>query len=266
MDDLALYPRLVRAQLRGQLQYRVSFLLDTTASFAGTFVQLLAIVILFGAFPDLGGWRVGEVALLYGLVSVAFGLTELCGEGFERVATLVRAGEFDRLLIRPVSPFVQILALEMQLRRIGRIAQGLFALGLAQRWLELVWTAPKAGVLLLAIVSSAVVFQTVMVIGAAACFWTVESSELQNVFTYGGIELATYPLHIYHRWLQRAFLYAVPLALTSYYPALYVLEKPDPLGLPATVAYLAPLVAGGFFAVGQLAWQIGLRHYQSTGS
>ncbi len=266
MADAALYLRLAGARLRGQLQYRASFLLELTASFASTFVQLLAILILFGAFPDLAGWRVGEVAFLYGLVSIAFGLTELFGEGFDRVAGLVREGEFDRLLIRPVSPFVQVLATEVQLRRIGRVAQGALAIALASRWLDLAWTAPKVAVFLAAVAGSALVFFTVLIVGAAVCFWTVESTEAQNIFTYGGTELASYPLPIYEPWLRAVFLYAVPLALTSYYPALYILGKPDPLGLPAALPFLAPVVAAGFFAAGLAVWRLGLRHYQSTGS
>ena len=266
MDSVALYLRLVGARVRGQCQYRVSFLLQVASSFTSTFVELLAIVILFSRFSDLAGWAVGEVAFLYGLVSVAFGLTEMLGAGFDEVSVLVRTGEFDRVLTRPVSTFVQVLAADFQLRRVGRVAQGALALALAQRWLAVAWTLPKALVFLAAVLSSASVFFTVLLVGAAICFWTVETSEAQNVFTYGGTELASYPLHIYNRWMQAAFLYVVPLALTSYYPALYLLGKPDPLGLPPVLPFLAPAVAVVFFAVGLLVWQVGLRHYQSTGS
>lgn len=260
------YLRLIGAQLRGQLQYRASFVLMLASSFASTFIELVAIVILFGTFHDLAGWRVGEVALLYGLISVAFGITELFGEGFESASRLVRAGEFDRILTRPVPAFVQVLATEFPLRRLGRIAQGLFVLVLADRWTAIAWTLPRVAVLCSAILSTALVFFTVMLLGAAICFWTVESSEAQNIFTYGGTELASRPLHIYNRWLQSVFLYLVPLGLTSYYPALYVLAKPDPLGLPPLVQFLAPLVAAVFFLIGLGVWELGLRHYQSTGS
>ena len=266
LADVVLYLRLAGAQLRGQVQYRVSFALQTLSSFTSTFVELVAIVILFGTFHDLAGWRVGEVALLYGLVSIAFGLNELFGEGFDHVSMLVRGGEFDRLLIRPVGPFVQVLASEVQLRRLGRIAQGVVAVGLAQHWLGLAWTVPKAFVFLGGVAGSALVFFTVLVIGAAICFWTVESSEVQNVFTYGGTELASYPLHIFNRWIQAAFLYFVPLALTSYYPALYILAKPDPFGLPGVLPFFAPLIGLAFFGLGLGVWQFGLRYYQSTGS
>ena len=175
MASVALYLRLVGARVRGQLQYRVSFLLQVASSFTSTFVELLAIVILFSRFSDLAGWTVGEVAFLYGLVSVAFGLTEMLGAGFDEVSVLVRTGEFDRVLTRPVSTFVQVLAADFQLRRVGRIAQGALALALAQRWLAVAWTLPKALVFLAAVLSSASVFFTVLLVGAAICFWTVWS-------------------------------------------------------------------------------------------
>jgi ABC-2 type transport system permease protein len=264
--SLRVYLWLVGAQVRAQLQYRASFLLQICATFVSLFAEFAAILILFRTFPNLGGWRVGEIALLYGLVTIALGLVDMFASGFERVSALVKAGEFDRLLTRPVSPFLQVLASDVQLRRLGRIAQGALTIVLATRWVDIGWTAGKVGVALAAILSSCVVFLTVWVISAASCFWTVEQSEVQNVFTYGGAELASYPIHIYGRAIQAVFLFAVPLALTSYYPALVILGKPDPLGLPRALGLLAPATATLFFAIGLGCWRLGLRHYQGTGS
>jgi ABC-2 type transport system permease protein len=265
-DTLSIYARMVGAHMRGQLQYRASFLLQTGSSFVSIFAEFLAILILFNAFPDLAGWRVGEIALLYGLVSIALGLVDMFGSGFEHVSSLIKSGEFDRLLVRPVSPFLQVLASEVQLRRLGRIGQGLVTISLATRWTGITWTPLHLGVALGAVLSTAVVFLTVWVISAATCFWTIEQSEVQNIFTYGGAELASYPVHIYHRAMQLIFLYIVPLGLTTYYPALTILGKADPLGLPRTLGFLAPVTAVAFFVVGLGIWRLGLRHYQGTGS
>ncbi len=266
MRALSIYGRLVGAHLRGQLQYRASFLLQTGATFISIFAEFGAILILFHTFQDLAGWRVGEIALLYGLVSIALGLVDMFGSGFERVSALVKAGEFDRLLTRPVPPFVQVLASEVQLRRLGRIGQGLVTIALATRWAGIAWTPRNVAVAVGAILSSSVVFLTVWVISAAICFWTVEQSEVQNIFTYGGSELASYPISIYNRGIQWLFLYAVPLGLTTYYPAILILAKPDPLGLPRALGFLAPATAAIFFLAGLGIWRLGLRHYQGTGS
>ncbi len=262
----AIYARLVGAHLRGQLQYRVSFLLQIGATFLSVFTEFVAILILFNTFPSMAGWSIGEIALLYGLVSIALGVVDMFGSGFEHVSALVKSGEFDRLLVRPVSPFLQVLASEVQLRRVGRIGQGLVTLGLATRWVGIVWTPLHVGIALAAILSTAVVFLTVWVISAATCFWTIEQSEVQNIFTYGGAELASYPIHIYNRAMQLVFLYLVPLGLTTYYPALTILGKADPLGLPRALGFLAPATAALFFLVGLGIWRLGLRHYQGTGS
>jgi len=266
VDNARLYFRLAGARLRGQTQYRVSFAFQVASSFTTTFVELLAVLILFRTFTDLGGWSVGEVAFLYGIASVAFGLVELFGGGFDNVSQMVREGGFDRVLTRPVPPFVQVLAADLQLRKIGRIAQGIVALVVAQGWADIAWTVPKLLLAPVALLSTSVVFFTAFLIGAAICFWTIESSEVQNIFTYGGTELASNPIHIYHAWMRGIFIYVVPLGLTTYYPALFILDKADPLGFPPFTPFLAPFVAALFLATGLRIWEAGLRHYQSTGS
>ena len=95
--------RLIGGQIRGQVQYRASFLLATTGSFLSTFVEVLAILILFSQFHTLAGWTVAQVALLYGLVAVAWGVVDMIGGGFENLSSLIRRGEFDRGVKRAVA-------------------------------------------------------------------------------------------------------------------------------------------------------------------
>jgi ABC-2 type transport system permease protein len=159
-----------------------------------------------------------------------------------------------------------VLASDVQIRRVGRIAQGAFALGLAVVWLDLAWTAPKVVVTILAVISGTVVFSAIWVIGAAITFWTVETSEVQNVFTYGGEELVSYPLPIYSEGVRHFFTFVVPLAFVTYLPALYILGREDPLGLPAVFQLGSPVVAILFFLFARLCWALGVRHYQGTGS
>lgn len=260
------YGRLVGAQIRGQMQYRVSFLLQLVGSFSLVFSELLAVLILFRTFGEMAGWDVGEVALLYSLVAIGFGISELVSEGFDDVSVLIRLGDFDRVLTRPVPPFLQVMSSRFALRRIGRIAHGVVALGIAQWWLRLPWSGVDILIFVAAIAATAIVFFSVVLIGAAICFWTTERTEVQNVFTYGGTELVSYPMHIYNRWLRSAFLWLVPLGLTTYYPVLRILDKGDPLGLPNWLSYVGPLVAPLFFGVALLIWRTGMNHYQSTGS
>ena len=120
--------------------------------------------------------------------------------------------------------------------------------------------------LTLSLVAGIVIFTAIWVIGAAITFWTVETSEVTNVFTYGGEALVSYPMPIYGEGIRWFFTYIVPLAFVSYLPAIYILEKSDPLGLPPILQVCSPIVAGLFLVASRFCWAFGVRHYQGTGS
>src|SRR5919106_203605 len=241
--DAVLYRRLIRDPIRGQMAYRASFLLMTLVSFVVTGSDLLAILILFNYFGELAGWRAGEVALLYGLAMVAFGLSEMAAAGFDVFPQAIQRGEFDRVLLRPAGVFVQVLAADFQLRRLGRVAQGGLALALAVAWTSIAWTLLKVLYLLVVLVSGFVMFSALLVLGAVLCFWTVQSIEIVNTVTYGGTEMASYPLPIYHELLQRFFTFVVPLAFVSYFPAHYLLDRPELQRLPGWLPGMTPVAA-----------------------
>jgi ABC-2 type transport system permease protein len=266
LHQLTLYVMLVRAQISAQMQYRGSFFVQASAQFLVTFSDFILLLLVFQRFPSIAGWTLGEVAFLYGLGGLAFGISDLVCGGFDMLSRMIRLGTFDRVLTRPVGTFVQVLASDVQVRRLGRIAQGLMTLGLALSWLEVTWTADKVLVAISAVASGVVIFSAIWVIGAAITFWTVETSEVTNVFTYGGELLVSYPMSIYAEGLRRFFTFVVPLVFVSYLPGLYILERPDPLGLPPTLQLCSPLVAVAFLLVARGCWALGVRHYQGTGS
>lgn len=263
---LALYWRLVGATMRAQMQYKVSFVLMTLGAFAINIIDFAAIVVLFSHIPQLAGWSLGEVALLYGISGICFSTAELIGSALDSFERFVREGTFDRVLTRPLGAFFQVLAADLALRRFGRVAQGALVFVIAQRQLHLVWTLDRVAVMAMTLVSGTALFFGIFVLSAAWCFWTVEGKEAANTVTYGGSFMTSYPLDIYQGWLRRFVTFALPLAFVNYYPALYLLGRPDPLGLPGWTRLLSPLAAALVAGLAALAWQVGVRRYQSTGS
>jgi len=265
--DLRLYLRLIRMQIQAQTQYKFNLIFDIVTYFLTTALEFTGILLFFGQFPTLLGWHVGEVVLLTAIMSISFGLAELIGAGIDNFSETIRRGEFDRVLLRPVGVFTQVIGSEFRLRRLGRLTQGTLIFILAMYLLpSLHWTLAKVLVLFLGITSGAVIFITVQLLGATICFWTIEATELTNILTYGGREMLSYPLTIYHQLLQRFFLFIVPVAFGSYVPTCYILERALPFGLSSTLAFTAPIAALIFAVVAAFAWRSGVRHYQSTGS
>lgn len=264
---LALYLRLIGARIRAQMQYKVSFWLELIGFAAVTGLEFGVVLILFGRFPSIGGWNMAEVGLLYGISASALGLAEMIGRGFDApFEVMMQRGAFDGVMIRPLGSFFQILASEFQLRRLGRAFQGLTVLGYALTHLSVAWTPAKLLLLPLAVASATVVYLSLSVIGATVCFWTIKTPEVINIFTVGGDFLISHPLAIYNEWVRGVFLFVVPLAFCTYPAALLILGRADPHGLPAGLAWAAPLVAGLFLALARSFWHIGVTYYQSTGS
>lgn len=265
---LGSYRRLLGAQVRSQLQYRASFVLDVLATMLITLSEFAALALVFNRFGDLGGWTLGEVAFLYALVELSFGLMDLLFSGFDpaRFGQEVRRGTFDRLLLRPLPVTWQVLGADLQLRRLGPVALGLGIFALALSLDPVAWTLGKILYLPLVVLGMVLFFGGLFVIGSTVTFWTVESFEAMNILTYGSSFLISYPMNIYGAWLRRVFTFVIPAIFLNYYPALYFLDRPDPLGFPGFAPFVAPLAGGAVFAAALAFWRFGLRHYHSTGS
>ena len=266
IDSLRLYFKFASMSIRSQMQYRVSFIMLTIGSFALTSVEFLTITVLFTRFGVLKGWQLGEVAMCYGLISICFGFSEAFGRGFDIFAYQVISGEFDRTLLRPRSTGLQVLGHDFQLMRFGRLLQGVVVLVWASINTGIDWDQAKAALLIFAVTGGIAVFTGLLIMQAAMCFWSTQSLEIMNSFTYGGIEATQWPLPIYNRWFARLFIFVIPLACVNYFPVLAILEKPDVLGSPAWFQWASPLAGILFLIISLGVWQYGVRHYRSTGS
>ncbi|MFH8472855.1 ABC transporter permease [Streptomyces sp. NPDC018000] len=266
VEGVRAYGLIATMWLRSTMAYRASFAMTAFGNFAVTAFDFVAILLMFQHVDALGGYTLPEIALLYGASGTAFGLADLVMGPMGRLGRRVRDGTLDTLLVRPVPVLAQVAADRFALRRMGRITQGVLVLGYALVTLDIGWTPLKVAMIPLMLLSGAAIFGAVFVAGAAFQFVAQDASEVQNSFTYGGNTLLQYPPSIFAKDLVRGVTFVVPLAFVNWLPALYVLGRDYPLGLPDWVAFLPPVVAGLSWLLAGLAWRLGLRAYRSTGS
>jgi ABC-2 type transport system permease protein len=266
LDSIRLYLRYLGISVRGQMQYRGSFVMSTIGHFLITGVEFIGILVLFDRFGSIRGWRLPEVALCYGIVNIAFSIADAMTRGFDMFGVMVKNGDFDRLLLRPRNTALQLAGQEFVLRRIGRFAQGLVVLLWSARVLGLAWSPAKVTLAVAATLGGACLFSGLFVLQATLAFWTVESLEIVNTVTYGGVETSQFPLSIYRPWFRRFFTGVIPLATISYFPALAILDRGSASGVPALLQWGAPAVGVVFLLLALQVWKIGIRHYCSTGS
>jgi ABC-2 type transport system permease protein len=265
---IGVYVRLIGVQIRAQLQYPVPFMLELFGTALITTLTFGSLALILQRFNNIGGWNLAEIAFLYGMVETAFGLMDMLFSGFDPpyFGRQVRLGSFDQLLLRPLNVTLQIMGSRFIIRRLGRIAQGFVILSVALASADIHWTPVKIAYLPVVLASQVCFFGGLFVIGSTLTFWTVQSLEVINIFTYGGSEMMSYPMHIYREWMRRFFTFVIPAIFLNYYPALFFLDKADPFNLPPFAPFIAPLVGPSVLAIGLTFWRFGIRHYQSTGS
>jgi ABC-2 type transport system permease protein len=261
---MKLYFKYLAILFKSQLQYRTSFWLLTIGQFFIPFFVFAGLYFMFERFGQIRGWSFFEVALAFGVIHMAFALSECFARGFDAFSSLVAGGEFDRLLVRPRSTVVQVLGSKFEFTRAGRLLQSVLVLAWALHNLPIVWNAAKVATLLLMVVSGVLIFVGIFILAATLCFWTIQGLEVANIFTDGGREMAQYPLNIYQHWVTIFFTFVIPFGCVNYLPLLYILDKVH--GGNAIYYMLAPLAGVLFLIPCLLVWQVGVRHYRSTGS
>jgi ABC-2 type transport system permease protein len=264
--DLRAFVALATMWVRVSWSYRTSFLVMTTASFVITGVDFVAILVMFANVDRLGGFGLGPIAFLYGATSLALGVSDLVVGNVERIGRLVRLGSFDAMMVRPVGVLAQVAANEFALRRLGRIVQGALVFAVSVAVVDVDWDVARVAMSVSMVLFGTMIFLAFFVLGAAFQFVSTDASEVANAFTYGGNTMTQYPLTIYPREVVKALTFVVPVAFVNWYPALFVLDLPDPFGLPSWLRFASPVAALVVCCLAALAWRAGVRRYRSTGS
>lgn len=272
MGDIAVfrpvrdYVLLAATWSRTVMQFPVTLVLMSLGVALGVVTETGAIVIVFWHAGELAGFTVFEGLLVYGLAATTFGSADMLLGSVERLGERIRTGSLDTMLVRPASPLVQMATDDFSLRRLGRIVPALAILGISFAAVGVDWTVGKVLLLPLLVLSGVVICASLWVASASLQFFVLDSRQAANSLTYGGQTLTSYPLAIYGGNVVRVATFFVPLAFTSWFPALYLLDRPDPTGLPEFLRFLGPAVALLTASLAALLWRTGLRHYRSTGS
>ncbi|MFI7597618.1 ABC transporter permease [Actinoplanes sp. NPDC049681] len=266
MGELRAYGALFSGQWRSVVSYRASFVVELVTNIFGTLLDVVAVLVLFRATRQVAGFTIHQGLLIVSLSSCGFACADFVVGNIDRLKTYVRAGTMDAVLVRPLGALPQLVLMDLPVRKAMRVVVAGTVLGIALRVNHIDWDPSRVALVVVTPLAGAVFFGSIFVVSASLAFWWVESGEIGSAFTYGGRDFTAYPTPVYAGWFRGVFAYAMGFGFVAYQPALTLLSRPDPLGMPAWAGFLSPLVALVAAGAAAVVWRAGIRHYRSTGS
>ena len=91
------------------------------------------------ALSFCGSFTYSQVLLCYSAVLFQFYLAEFFFRGFDRFASMLGNGQFDRILVRPRNTVFQVITSQMDFTRMGRLLQGFVLLPYAMATAGVEW-------------------------------------------------------------------------------------------------------------------------------
>lgn len=252
---------LLGQRLKTRLAYRGDVLAGLLSGALLAVVGPIFLTTLFQHVETLGGWTGPEVLFVWGYADTVSGLFYLVFQGLYVLnRRYILGAELDRLLVRPVDPYLQLLADNLAIDELPTVLLGLFVMALAWSWgLPL----PGLGRLLLLpvwLVASLATLGGVVTAVASLGF------HLHHRGTAVGLVLqlttfVRYPLDLFGAPMRWLLTTALPFGFAGFYGACLFLPREDfhPYGwLTLPVGALA-------LAAGYGAFRLGLRRYTSGG-
>ncbi len=258
---LALYGYFLRQRFKVLMEYRVNFLIGASSTIVVQAAGILAIWVVMQQVPEVNGWTLDELLLIYGLITLAKSINHMFADNLWTVGhTYIRTGMFDRFLVRPIDPLFHLLADRFCHDGIGNFLVGLVLVARSLVVLDVPLGPATLAYLALAVASGGLIFIALNLITAVSAFWIVNSIPTTRM-VFELHEFAKYPLGIYPRAIGILLTWVVPYAFASFYPASRILGREYGL-----VTWLGLPVAVLLTLIGYRFWLFGLRRYASTGS
>ncbi len=244
-----------------QREYRANFWMEMVFNGLMMASDFFLLYFVMRAFPIIGGWSIGEIALLFSIMEVGYGAYRIFGEGVHRFEELLLTGRFDGLMVRPMGLIPQLLLQKVDWKRMGNIFEG-FAIGAFGLSQIPDWDISFLGLYVVLIIASIIINFLINLILAAVAFWTIKNSDLTVLAFYATRTAASYPASIYPSVIRYLLTFVIPLATVGYYPMAFHFGKTDSL-----IALFAPWFAiCGLIPVCLGIWKLGIRRYASTGT
>lgn len=249
----------MRAKVR--LAYRADFAILALGDLLVAGIGIVFLWAIFSHVPDIVGWSLHEVLFIWGMAETSTGLFFVLFQGlWHQNQRYILGGELDRVLLRPVDPYLQLMLDHLHLEDLPLVGLGVAMMAIAGTGLP-AWSLAQWLLLPVFLLGGVGVLAGVLTAISAAGF-RVHHRGTAIGLVYQASVFNRYPIVIFPDALQTLLTWVLPFAFVAFFPATWYLDRPEWLGFVAA----QPIVGGLLFVGGQWVWRKGLGSYRSPGT
>lgn len=267
MHYLQLYIEFIKLRILGVAEYRKAFLIGAIAQFVSYFAEFFLIWVVVTRFQSINGWGASEVLVLYGLNLCSYAIA-----GFfffsptAQLSVMIKDGTFDELLIKPLNSFWYLICREFNTGYLSHFILSLIVIIYSLSSLDLSFSPVNIIFLIFTLLGGALIQGAALILTSVPSFWVIENKGLKDILFFQAKGFIRYPISIFATPIQIILTLILPYAFINFYPAQFFLDKNDFSIFHSAFQYLTPIVGVTLFIIAYLSWNIGIRHYKSTGS
>ncbi len=251
--ELLFLRALAGVNLASAMEYRASFISQIIGMFINNGIYFVFWLIFFNRFGGVRGYALGDIYLLFAVVTLAYGLAFMfAGNTGPFLAQIIAQGRLDYYLVFPRNLLLHVIFSRMTVSTIGDLTFGLAAFLFTGR---VNW--PTFGLFLLVSGLSALVLVAFNIIGGSLAFYMGNAQYASEQMSNAIVTFSLYP-HTLFSGTARFILYTlVPAAFVGAVPV-EIIRSGALRSLPWLI-----LAAATAWGLALLLFYAGLRRYES---
>ena len=242
----------VKYNIMREMLNKVTFLTNILFMMLNNATFIVQWVILLRLKDNVGGYKMEEIMMLWGLAAGTFGLSHILFARVFSLPDLIINGKLDAYLVQPKNVLLSVMTSATDTSAIGDFLYGMLIICI------FCFSVKRVFLFLLFTVTGAVILTAFALLMGSLSFWFVRAEIVGNHMVGSMASFSTYPDGIFKGAVRLLFYSVIPVGMSIYLPV-HIMTSFDVGKLFVVLGYTF-LLMGAAAAV----FYRGLRRYSSS--
>lgn len=248
-SHLAFAAQAIKLELATAMEYRFNFVSQSLGMFINDMFWIVFWYILMQRFDNIGGWQYKQILMLYGVITIGYGIGSSFFANWSRIANLIEEGGLDYYLTMPKNVLLHAL---LRCRYAGF---GDLLFGVTMAVVTISWS--QVPLFLALCFMSFMLFLSWAILMHSISFYVGRFEGAARAARDSFMIIGTYPFSVYTGTTRLILLFVIPAGFVAGIPVELLTTFNWPWFL------LMMVVTAAFFALSVGVFYKGLRRYES---